>query len=283
MQNARTYSAPPFAPGQTPHFPPGAVGMQGGGQYRPGMLPPPHELASRIEEARTSGKLLTQVVQSTPPAEVLNNDLIKEFAERCQAASRSIQGYINADNPAPDEDTLLTLIETNDAIAASLSKHQRALLQARKISTASPSPPNANSESRRERRSSRYRDRSQGQTTAPAPAVNNIVSPLEPEQLQQPSNIVPKAGPPPILGVPKPPERLENPFDDRHDTESLDGASHGGPSGSGGPSAADLTLSPGQAAHAEASGRVSRERNRVQEDYDSDYEDDSARPRNYRF
>jgi hypothetical protein len=71
-------------------------------------------------------------VQSTPPSEVLGNELIKEFADRCQSASRSIQGYINAEDPAPDDDTLLTLIETNDQLTLSMSKHQRAVLQARK-------------------------------------------------------------------------------------------------------------------------------------------------------
>lgn len=106
-------------------------------------LPPPAELSQRVEEAKTSAKLLSQVVQSTPPAEVLNNELIKEFVERCQSASRSIQGYIHSDNPPPDEDTLLTLIETNDQLAAAMSRHQRAMLQARKATGISPgSSPN---------------------------------------------------------------------------------------------------------------------------------------------
>lgn len=74
----------------------------------------------------------------------MNNDLMKEFSERCQSASRSLQGYINADDPAPDDDTLLTLIETNDQLTLAISKYQRAVLQARKaISSiaATPSPP----------------------------------------------------------------------------------------------------------------------------------------------
>lgn len=71
------------------------------------------------------------MVQSTPPSEILNNDLIKEFAERCQSASRSIQGYINAEDPAPDNETLLHLIDTNDQLTLAMSKHQRAVLQAR--------------------------------------------------------------------------------------------------------------------------------------------------------
>ncbi|KAL8718345.1 MAG: hypothetical protein Q9225_004505 [Loekoesia sp. 1 TL-2023] len=108
--------------------------------HRPRGLPPPHELSQRIEEARTSSKLLLQVVQSTPPNEVLSNELMKEFVERCQSASRSIQGYINSDNPPPDEDTLLTLIETNDQISTALSRYQRSMLQARRVTGTSPSP-----------------------------------------------------------------------------------------------------------------------------------------------
>ncbi|KAI9849100.1 MAG: hypothetical protein M1837_005330 [Sclerophora amabilis] len=104
-------------------------------------LPNPAELAQRIEEAKTSAKLLLQVVQSTPPTQILDNELIAEFAERCQSASRSTQGYMNAQNPAPDEDTLLTLIETNDQLALAMSKHQRALLQARKALTSQHTSP----------------------------------------------------------------------------------------------------------------------------------------------
>lgn len=105
-------------------------------------LPPPSELSGRIEEARTSAKLLLQLVQSTPSSELLANDLVKEFSERCMAAQRSIQGYINCDNPPPDDDTMLTLIETNEQLSLAASKHQRAILQARKaMGLASPSPP----------------------------------------------------------------------------------------------------------------------------------------------
>ena len=103
-------------------------------------LPPPAELAQRIEEARTSAKLLSQLVGTTATNEILSNDLIKEFVERCQSASRSVQGYIHADSPPPDEDTLLTLIETNDQLATAMSKYQRALLEARKRMGTTPSP-----------------------------------------------------------------------------------------------------------------------------------------------
>ena len=104
-------------------------------------LPPPIELAGRIEEARTSAKLLLQLVQSTPANELIGNELVKEFAERCTAAQRSVQGYIACDNPAPDDDTMLTLIETNEQLSLAASKHQRAVLQARRLHGPSPSPP----------------------------------------------------------------------------------------------------------------------------------------------
>ncbi|KAF2642172.1 hypothetical protein P280DRAFT_468613 [Massarina eburnea CBS 473.64] len=128
----RTMSAPQWNGGQhqQPHR-----------QSAPTGLPPPVELASRIEEARTSAKLLLQLVQSTPSNELLGNDLIKEFSERCIAAQRSIQGYINCDSPAPDDDTMLTLIETNEQLSLAASKHQRAVLQARRLLGPSPSPP----------------------------------------------------------------------------------------------------------------------------------------------
>ena len=105
---------------------------------QPATLPPPDELAARIEEARTTAKLLSQTVQSTPAAGVPGNDLIKEFADRAASASRSIQAYIHCNNPPPDENTLLTLIETNDNLSVAMSKHQRALLSARRAMSNSP-------------------------------------------------------------------------------------------------------------------------------------------------
>ncbi|KAH9870030.1 hypothetical protein J1614_006952 [Plenodomus biglobosus] len=111
------------------------------GSSRSKGLPPPQELAGRIEEARTSAKLLLQLVQSTPANELLGNELVKEFAERCTTAQRSVHGYIACDDPAPDDDTMLTLIETNEQLSLAASKHQRAILQARRLMGASPSPP----------------------------------------------------------------------------------------------------------------------------------------------
>ncbi|KAI1370743.1 hypothetical protein F4677DRAFT_437704 [Hypoxylon crocopeplum] len=96
-------------------------------------LPSPIELAGRLEEARTSAGLLRQVVTNTPPVEVLNNDLVKEFADRCTSASRSIQMYMTAEDPSPDNDTMENLIDTNEQLQASLSLHQRAMLNARKL------------------------------------------------------------------------------------------------------------------------------------------------------
>ncbi|OAA75062.1 VHS/GAT domain-containing protein [Akanthomyces lecanii RCEF 1005] len=95
-------------------------------------LPGAVELASRLEEARTSAKLLEQVVMNTPPAETLDNDLIKEFADRCLSASRSIQGYMIATNPGPDNETMEALIDTNEQLQTALNQHQRSVLSARK-------------------------------------------------------------------------------------------------------------------------------------------------------
>jgi hypothetical protein len=95
-------------------------------------LPDPVQLAARLEEARTSANLLSQVVGHTPPHEILNSDLIKEFADRCQSASRSIQGYMMATDPAPDNDTMESLIDTNEQLQSALNTHQRAVLSARK-------------------------------------------------------------------------------------------------------------------------------------------------------
>ncbi|KAL9089819.1 MAG: hypothetical protein Q9165_005613 [Trypethelium subeluteriae] len=148
----RTLNAPPF----DPNAPPSAQAFTGGSSHyarnggHPRGLPPPVELAGRVEEAKTSAKLLQQLVQSTPADEILSNDLVKEFAERCQSAQRSIQGYINCDNPAPDHDTLQTLIETNEQLSLATSKHQRAVLSARRAGGAStprgtsPYPPPQN-------------------------------------------------------------------------------------------------------------------------------------------
>jgi len=113
--------------------------QNGGGSGRH-QLPPPVELASRIEESRNTAKILMQFIQSTPAEEIMGNDLIKEFGDRCQSAQKSMQIYINCDNPAPDDDTLQTLIETNEQLSVAGSRYQRALLAARRAMGASSSP-----------------------------------------------------------------------------------------------------------------------------------------------
>ncbi|KAK4161446.1 hypothetical protein QBC43DRAFT_291921 [Cladorrhinum sp. PSN259] len=142
-QNYAVYVPP--TPGQYQHG-----GYQQGGAYmQPGpyqqqhnthhssrshsrRLPDPIELANRLEEARTSANLLEQVVANTPPAEVLHNELIKEFADRCTGASKSIQGYMAATDPPPDNDTMESLIDTNEQLQQALNHHHRAVLQSKK-------------------------------------------------------------------------------------------------------------------------------------------------------
>lgn len=95
-------------------------------------LPEPAELVSRLQEARESAKLLEQLVMNTPAVEILDNELIREFSNRCLSASRSVQGYMVSSNPAPDNDTMESLIDTNEQLQTALSQHQRAMLSARK-------------------------------------------------------------------------------------------------------------------------------------------------------
>ncbi|CCU75409.1 hypothetical protein BGHDH14_bgh01202 [Blumeria hordei DH14] len=104
-------------------------------------LPPIQELSARIEEARTSATLLTQVVRTVSSAEILSDELARELAEGCQSASRSIQAYIAAVNPAPDNATMETLIEVNELLSKSLSLYQRGILNARKYQEIRPFTP----------------------------------------------------------------------------------------------------------------------------------------------
>ncbi|KAK4172627.1 hypothetical protein QBC36DRAFT_71268 [Triangularia setosa] len=128
--NVPAYSQP-YPQQQPPHFPqpPHHHSSSRNSRHR---LPDPVELANRLEEARTSAKLLEQLVASTPPQEVLSNDLIKEFSERCTGASKSIQGYMSCEDPAPDNDTMESLIDTNEQLQQALNQHHRAVLQAKK-------------------------------------------------------------------------------------------------------------------------------------------------------
>lgn len=129
-------------------------------------LPDPVELANRLEEARTSAKLLEQVVASTPPSEVLSNDLIKEFSDRCSSASRSIQAYMTAEDPAPDNDTMESLIDTNEQLQQALNQHRRAVLQAKK-----QLGPNDNRSSSPSPTSSQQHQLSQSSDSRPVPPL----------------------------------------------------------------------------------------------------------------
>ncbi|EAW22418.1 VHS and GAT domain-containing protein [Aspergillus fischeri NRRL 181] len=160
-------------------------------------LPPPDELAARVTEAKTSAKLLLQFVQSTPPTEFNGNELIKEFCTRCQTASRAIQNYIHSTNPAPDENTLQTLIETNDELSVALSKYQHAFLSARKATgnsgSQSPVPSNGATET---------------ETNRPLPALPvpqreeqsaspSVFSPPQQQQQQSTATVAPLSTAPP--------------------------------------------------------------------------------------
>ncbi|EED21324.1 conserved hypothetical protein [Talaromyces stipitatus ATCC 10500] len=136
QKKSYTRSPPPLPGQQNPQFQQSGF-LQGGPPRRGGQLPPADELASRISEARTSANLLIQLAQSTPAAEVQSHELMREFSQRCQSASRSIQNYMAVENPPPDENTMLTLIETNEQLSVALSKYQRTLLNARKALGAS--------------------------------------------------------------------------------------------------------------------------------------------------
>jgi hypothetical protein len=142
-QNYKPYNPAPRNMGP-PQFDPRGPGFHAPNQFPRQQasrgLPNPVELASRLEESRTSAKLLQEVVANTPPSEVLSNDFMKEFADRCKSASRSVQGYMSAENPAPDNDTMESLIDTNEQLQAALHLHQRALLNARKQAGLNSSP-----------------------------------------------------------------------------------------------------------------------------------------------
>ncbi|KIY02435.1 uncharacterized protein Z520_02574 [Fonsecaea multimorphosa CBS 102226] len=201
-------------------------------------LPPPDELVGRIEEAKTTARLLVQTVQSTPQAELLANDLVKEFAERAKAMQRSIQSYLNAQNPAPDPDTTLTLIETNDQLNIAMSKHQRAVLQARKatgLATPSPQPqpePQQNplfAPQQHVPGQNVYAQTSQPQSmppdhgpysSSPPRRQNTVPTPVSPLRREEAEELyAPPPGPPPSkMGAPQnpTPPTSQNPYDFSH-------------------------------------------------------------------
>ena len=107
-----------------------------------------------------------------------------------------MQQYIHSDNPAPDEDTLLTLIETNDQLATAMSRHQRALLQARRLTGAA----------------------------APSPVGNSngpFEAPAEPPAGAQLAQFAPPPGPPPRKQSAQ--NNASDPFADDHEAEGPGG------------------------------------------------------------
>lgn len=116
---------------------------------------------------------------------------------------------MNAENPTPDNDTMLTLIETNDQLSVAISKHQRAVLQARKvlgIATPGEGPtPSASP------------DAGMGRAPhMPPPATTNMPPPPPPSRRPAP-NASPDAEQPSNLNKPLPPS--ENPFQDSSEVE----------------------------------------------------------------
>lgn len=208
----RTLNAPPWTPGQGQVPAQGLSNNNGQSSRRSRGLPSPSELAARIEEARTSAKLLLQLIQSTPPEELQTNELVKEFGERCQQAQRSIQNYINAateDSTQADDETMLTLIETNEQLSLALTKHQRAYLTARRSQSATRVPTTA------------------GNSTPPPP-TSAPYQPPPPRSTDSPSSsssgFAPPPGPPPRLQASLAPRRDEySPIDaDDDDNNSND-------------------------------------------------------------
>ncbi|KAF3481180.1 uncharacterized protein GIQ15_03939 [Arthroderma uncinatum] len=187
----KTYGYPPFGLQQpvqnnpTPGPQPGQRQDYFSRQHRLRGLPPPGELAARVNEANESAKLLQQMLLSTPVSEFYQNDMLKEFATRCQSASRSVQGYINSSDPAPDADTMLTLIETNDKISVALSRYNRATLDARKAGFKSPEERAEQAQRLADSNPNHHRNHSQNhQTEQPYPQVTGALpAGTEPESI----------------------------------------------------------------------------------------------------
>ncbi|KAK2045830.1 GAT domain-containing protein [Colletotrichum somersetense] len=223
----RMMNAPPFNPHSQNYF---------ARSHTNRSLPDPAELASRLEEARTSAKLLSQVVVNTPPQEVIDNDLIKEFSDRCQSASRSIQMYMVAENPSPDNDTMEHLIDTNEQLQSALNQHQRAVLGARKQLGIGPRSDNAspvNPQTAEHQYPNRTQDWHQAQSSSssstPAPPI--ATRPAEGNGKGKASeSFAPPPGPPPKAQHQHPVED-QDPFRDPQQENSYSSSSR--PSGSG--------------------------------------------------
>jgi hypothetical protein len=182
-------------------------------------LPEPAELASRIEESRNTARILMQLVQSTPADELLSNELVREFGDRCQTASRSMQGYIDSVNPLPDHDTMQTLIETNEQLTMANTRYQRAMLAARRIQEPSPARP-PRPQAATEPVAPASTDTSSNVYSAFAPATNNA----DTVRVSRDFAYQPPAGPPPGQRAAReesvsPEETPVNPFSDPSDPQ----------------------------------------------------------------
>lgn len=130
---------------------------------------------------------------------------------------------MNAQDPHPDEDTLLTLIETNDQLSLALSKYQRAILNARKRVSRDPSPnpiahqiyhpmdPSPHSTALAPAASGKQ-NLTSPPSSALAPPVPGHLAPSGPVANEMPIRFLPAA-----LSATQPQARLENPFDDSND------------------------------------------------------------------
>ncbi|EQB50518.1 GAT domain-containing protein [Colletotrichum gloeosporioides Cg-14] len=167
--------------------------------------------------------------------EVLDNDLIKEFADRCQSASRSVQLYMRAENPSPDNDTMENLIDTNEQLQSALNQHQRAVLGARKqlgigarSENASPiSPQSATGQHSEPPQQQWSQAQSSSSSSTPAPVL-----PARPAEGngkgKAAESFAPPPGPPP-KSQPEPP--AEDPFKDPQPQTNHSSSSKAGGSG----------------------------------------------------
>lgn len=166
-----------------------------------------------------------QLVQSTPTDEVLSSDLLKEFAERCQAAQRSIQGYINCDSPPPDDDTLQTLIEVNEQLSLSLSRYQRGVLSARRAMGGVSSGTSPNPEEQAQRAASFPLSQATSQPEARQPAFSPYgpadVSPIAHSNSMPLSSMHPPPVPPPKVINRVPVSQPSDPFADSAEQSNI--------------------------------------------------------------
>lgn len=118
---------------------------------------------------------------------------------------------MGAQNPAPDPDTMLTLIETNDQLNIAMSRHQRAVLSARKatgLATPSPAVELSQNPMAMPQHVPGQNVYGSHQQTAPQPdhgpysaspprRQNPIPTPVSPLRREEEENFSPPPGPPP--------------------------------------------------------------------------------------